>query len=174
MFPRFSRAIAAGRRAAAAAEAARAVAATDLPPDAGPEVGPVGWALLRLGEVAGPDPRLDAHRAFCRARGYRCLLLSNSIPAAFVGARDVVFEHVPWPPQGDTPPAGGFQAGVDYAFRRLGLALAFWQVVGCDCDGAEAAGLLELVPADAHPALISARAAAVHKERALLESGRPC
>lgn len=149
MLRRVARAIRAGRTAAAAlgrdAPAAKAGAA---------------WALVHFGDRGGLDDRLAAHRAFCRDRGYRCLLVSDRIPAECIGAGGPVFEFAPWPLQMAEARPGDFAAALDYSFRRLGLIFAFWRVAGCSWSGPGSAELLELAPRDAHPLVRIARPAA--------------
>lgn len=132
--------------------ARRASAARDRP--AGPVVTPepaAAWALVHFGDAALPESRLAAHRALCRARGYRCLVVSDRLPASCIAPGDAVFEFAPWPLQMAETRPGGFDEAVDYSFRRLGLIFGFWKVAGCTWSGPGVAEFLDLAPRDAHP-----------------------
>lgn len=157
MLHRVARAIRAGRQAAAGGNA---------PPAAGTGA---AWALVHLGAAAGPEVGLAAHRAFCARRGYRCLVVSDRIPAECIGAGGPVFEFVPWPLQPEEAPPGGFAAALDYSFRRLGLIFAFWRVAGCRWSGPGSTELLELAPPDAHPLVRIARPAAAAGRQAFTD-----
>jgi hypothetical protein len=168
MLQRVSAAWAAGREAvvrASGREAAGREAAGLLVPttDPGqlqpkPRPGEAAWALIHFGEARDLTGRLAAHRAFCQKSGFRCLLVADDIPALCVTSREVTFEFVPWPGQTARLAPGGHAAAVDHAVRRLGLALDFWQAVGCDCEGARAEALVDLAPGWSHPAILAARA----------------
>jgi hypothetical protein len=147
------------KRLAAALAAGREAAARQAPAPPAPTASgrPVAWALIHFGDSRLIAPRLAAHRAFCLRRGLQCLLVSNDIPQLCVTSREVRFEFCPWP--ADTAPTvpGGHAAAVDHCFLRLGLILDFWQVVGCDWDGAQAEWLRDLSPDWAHPVIRAAR-----------------
>jgi hypothetical protein len=152
MLQRISAAIAAGRRAAGQPDAP--VLSTD------PAARPVqpGWALVHFGDPADTEALLPAHVATCRARRFRCLLLTDDMPSSCVGSRDVVVEFLPWPAAFATTTPGGFAAALDHSFRRLALSLIFWDVVGCDWQGSKARALLDMAPDWAHPVVRAAQA----------------
>lgn len=150
MFKRISRAIAAGRQAAAASVAGG-------PRAPGGVASPISWALIRFGDVPQIAPRLAEHRAFCLRRGVQCLLVADDIPQLCVTSREVRFEFVPWPARTALSIPGGHAAAIDHSFRRLGRIFDFWQVVGCDWEGEQAQDLLECAPSWAHPAILAAR-----------------
>ncbi|MDP3195604.1 hypothetical protein [Tabrizicola sp.] len=153
MFRRISRALAAGRQAAAARDAVSGAEPTQV-------ANPVSWALIHFGDARDLVPRLAAHRAFCLRRAVRCLVVSDDIPQLCVTSREVRFEFVPWPARSALSIPGGHVAAVDHSFRRLGRAFDFWQVVGCDWEGERAQDLLALAPGWAHPAILAARSGA--------------
>lgn len=109
------------------------------------------WALVHVGDTPLPEADLAAHRALCRARGYRCLVISDRLPPSCITPGEAVFEFVPWPLQMAETRPGGLEDAADYSFRRLGLIFGFWKVAGCTWSGPGAAELLELAPRDAHP-----------------------
>ena len=146
MLHRISRAIKAGRKAASASGTEGPAA-----PPAAMEETRAAWALLHFGDPSGLDDAILAHAAFCRSAGYRCLVVSDSIPLACFGAGDMVFEFAPWPLQTTDAQPGGLAAAVDHTFRRLGLIFDFWPVAGCTWNGPGSAGLLELAPREVHP-----------------------
>lgn len=167
MFRRISRALAAGRKAAAAYNAARTPAAA---------TSPVSWALVHFGDARDLVPRLAAHRAFCLRRGVQCLLVADDIPQLCVTSREVRFEFVPWPSRSALSIPGGHAAAVDHSFRRLGRIFDFWQVVGCDWEGERAQDLLGFAPGWSHPAILAARSgegnASQLQQRMLASPGR--
>ncbi|HLQ19437.1 MAG TPA: hypothetical protein VK146_10700, partial [Tabrizicola sp.] len=122
------------------------------------ERGEVGWGLVHFGSAQSLVPRLAAHRAFCLRRGVRCLVISDDIPQLCITPSEVKFEFLPVPGATSRTTPGGHAAAVDHSFRRLGLILDFWQVVGCDWEGPLAEDLLEQAPAWAHPVVLAARA----------------
>ena len=147
MLHRISRAIKAGRKAASAsASGTEGLAASPAATETR-----AAWALLHFGDPSGLDDAILAHAAFCRSAGYRCLVVSDSIPLACFGAGDMVFEFAPWPLQTTDAQPGGLAAAVDHTFRRLGLIFDFWPVAGCTWNGPGSAGLLELAPREVHP-----------------------
>lgn len=161
MFRRVSAAIAAGREAAALS--ARPVPGPKSSADRSPPAGsgtrrPVCWALLHFGDARTLTARLAAHRAFCLHRGIDCLLVADDIPQICVTSREVRFEFLPWPARTALAIPGGHPAAVDHSYRRLGLILDFWQVVGCDLEGPRAEEFLDLAPSWAHPVMQAARA----------------
>lgn len=169
MFRRISRALAAGRQAAVASDAASGAEPTQV-------ANPVSWALIHFGDARGLVPRLAAHRAFCLRRRVQCLLVADDIPQLCVTSREVRFEFVPWPSRSALLVPGGHAAAVDHSFRRLGRVFDFWQVVGCDWEGERAQDLLALAPGWAHSAILAARSragnASQSRELMLALSGR--
>jgi hypothetical protein len=152
MLQRISAAISAGRRAAAAVSVqGRPANGAELPVTA-------SWALIHVGDPAGLGPRLTAHLDACKARGFRCILVADDIPQLCVGSREIVFEFLPLPARTALSTPGGFAAATDHSFRRLSQILTFWQVVGCDWEGASAREFLDQAPDWAHPALHAMRA----------------
>ena len=163
------------RRLSAAMTAGRSAAAQiGQPRDGGNgSLGPLqaSWALIHFGDPGPITARLADHLAGCRARGLQCLLVSDEIPQVCVGTRDIVFEFLPWPATTALSVPGGFAAASEHSHRRLSLILTFWQVVGCDCEGAQAMSLLAEAPDWSHP-LVRARsdmkrAASQNRERML-------
>lgn len=146
MLRRISRAVEAGKRAAA-------VAGIDAPPTSTAAAFSTiaSWALVHFGDSAAVEEKLAAHRNFCRSKGYRCLLVSDRITGSCIGAGDLVFEFAPWPMQMTVSRPGGFPAALDYTFGRLGLIFTFWHVVGSTWSGPGSAELLELAPRQVHP-----------------------
>lgn len=119
---------------------------------------PVSWALIHFGDARTLTARLAAHRAFCLRREVDCLLVADDIPQLCVTSREVRFEFLPWPARTALAIPGGHAAAVDHSYRRLGLILDFWQVVGCDLEGPRAEEFLDFAPSWAHPVLRAARA----------------
>ncbi len=138
------------RRIRHAIEAGKRTSAAHQTPSTAAEPA-AAWALIHFGEPALPEQQLAAHRAFCRASGYRCLIVSDRIPPSCITPGEAVFEFAPWPLQMAETRPGGLAEAVDYSFRRLGLIFGFWKVAGCTWAGLGCAELLELAPPDAHP-----------------------
>jgi hypothetical protein len=156
---RFNSAIAAGRRAVTeAAPLAPAGLSPAVHPNAEvPDPITPAWALVHFGDARALDSLIEAHRATCAARGFRCLLLSDDLPPVCVGSREILFEFVPWPAATALTVPGGFSAAVDHSFIRLSQTLTFWYVIGCDWEGDKAKDFVSLAPDWVHPVIRASR-----------------
>lgn len=125
---RLKNAVAAGRRAAAAASPARNPARQF-------RGARVHWALVHIDDEIGPGEQIAQHVGFCQEANYGCLVISNRFDPALLSEESVTFEFAPLDVRAARDTGQDARLATRYLLDRLSHTVSFWNVVGCTWTG---------------------------------------